>query len=924
MSNVNDDADESSNEDLWLCKKAGSDHWQPTAIPKQDTDNRESVTKEYVDSNFFCQAQIDPAKTHDYVKASAIWEESAPKVLEIGIDLHIQDDIADAAEENDADLDNGVFHNGLVTALGVKNWVEGKGYLTSAAMTNYATKNNIKDFVTKGSTLEHYGITDAVRYEHGISPTTTGRPAVMSYVGSSAGWKAGGPAMLWGTTGYYARLNVLTEPSDSPQMYISNVYNSEEYDWAKILTDKNIGTHAIVLANASEYRAPTDNSAFATYVYGDNGWHTTGPALTFPSGNYKGLLNISIGSGDSIPTRMWLSGVREGVTQKWAEVLTDANDGVFYTRGRYAELDVNEALAAGVYELWGGSGGHPNSPMGYATLLTMRGSPSNMYFTSQLLVDGHGHLYSRMSEGYAANWKEWRTIIDADNISQYAISQSVADSRYLKLSGGTLTGQLYIETSVGDRYIHSRCDTAHIAFGVGSGGNNRGIFDINDGKWWIVRNNSDYTEIVSSTMSLVGKVNVTGVLEAESGITLGSVTRTSWPTEGIAKNSILLPNNAFDNFGKIQFSQLDNALYAAYERYTVDVSGFSSSEPSYHRRLFDGAYEGDYNKVLAGGTGVITIGDGVNPIIKDAGYPYGDIFLSFYYTNIPESATIEVYSTYEPHGIGWHTLSRKEVRGSNGGVWIYNNTYFGITRLRITVNASATIDANLVEIDWFLTRAVLSNLPVVTKFAIDQELWGKLICKGGITLGNKIITSWDDFITSDGGTINAGKYLNIGSASLAYKAISPDYLNKLVISGLVSIGNLYMRERLYIEASAGLDARIAFRDSNGTITDYIDSFDDLRIKVVERSETSGVSIAPNVLNRWTTPLTDALTINFSAGRDGVANYYMMEFTTGATVPTITLPSGITWQGGDNILSRLEPNKTYQISVLNYLAVGGAF
>ena len=135
---------------------------------------------------------------------------------------------------------------------------------------------------------------------------------------------------------------------------------------------------------------------------------------------------------------------------------------------------------------------------------------------------------------------------------------------------------------------------------------------------------------------------------------------------------------------------------------------------------------------------------------------------------------------------------------------------------------------------------------------------------------------------------------------------------------------MYMRERIYIEEYEGLGARIAFRDKNGTIIDSITTFDDLRIKVVEQTATSGVSIAPNVLNKWTTPLTGTLTINFSAGRTGVANYYMMEFKTGATVPTINLPSGITWQGGGNILSRLEPNKTYQISVLNNLAVGGAF
>lgn len=79
--------------------------------------------KAYTDGNFFSQAQFDPAKTHDYVKHYIHYDDEAPKTLEIGVDLRIKDDIANAAED---DLDNGDFNNGLVTALGVKQYVEAK------------------------------------------------------------------------------------------------------------------------------------------------------------------------------------------------------------------------------------------------------------------------------------------------------------------------------------------------------------------------------------------------------------------------------------------------------------------------------------------------------------------------------------------------------------------------------------------------------------------------------------------------------------------------------------------------------------------------------------------------------------------------------------------------------------------------------
>lgn len=84
--------------------------------------------KEYA-KRFLSQAAFDPAKTHDYVVGSVAYSDvtdsagAEGKALNLGIDLRIKDDIANAAED---DLDNGVFNNGLVTALGVKQYVDSK------------------------------------------------------------------------------------------------------------------------------------------------------------------------------------------------------------------------------------------------------------------------------------------------------------------------------------------------------------------------------------------------------------------------------------------------------------------------------------------------------------------------------------------------------------------------------------------------------------------------------------------------------------------------------------------------------------------------------------------------------------------------------------------------------------------------------
>lgn len=607
-------------------------------------------------------------------------------------------------------------------------------------------------------------------------------------------------------------------------------------------------TDALVLAPASERRATTDNSAFATYAYGDNGWIAYGPALAFPNGNYKGLINIYTGNGENNPPRMWIGGVYEGVQQSWVEVLTDKNQGVMQVRGRLGATDANTLFSAGSYEFWGGAE-TANSPSGYATLLVSRGDANNLYFTSQLLTDAQGHLYSRMNEGGDANgWRPWRTILDDANISSYAISRSVADSLYLKLTGGTISGNVFSGAEIYinndgyvDKFFHSKCAGYEIGFGIGAGNVNRGIYDFTYDQWWIMRDGNMHTNIT-------GTVNVFGLLSSDAGLKIGGQTIAKWADVAnyitlpyLEKDTFLMPTNAFDySSGRLEHSYAANALYAADKRFSVSGSGFSYFDAS---QLFDGSYEGDYYaRVETGATATMTISNNGSSII--AGYPYGEIYLSFYNDNVPADVTVEVYCNYASQGIGWKTLTLKGRRGVNNDVWYYNNSYYDVTQLRITITASASIAAALTEIDWHLSRAALSNLPIVTKFGINQELWGRLICQGGITLGGETITSWDD----------------VGA-----------------------------------------------------------------METKSQTATSGtVSIAPNVLNKWSSALTGTLTITFASGSSGVANYYMLEFTTGSSIPTINLPSGVKWEGGYNILNNLAANTTYQISILNNLAVGGAF
>ena len=85
------------------------------------------------------------------------------------------------------------------------------------------------------------------------------------------------------------------------------------------------------------------------------------------------------------------------------------------------------------------------------------------------------------------------------------------------------------------------------------------------------------------------------------------------------------------------------------------------------------------------------------------------------------------------------------------------------------------------------------------------------------------------------------------------------------------------------------------------------------ISVVAQTSTS-VSIDPNVLNRWATPVS-SLTIGFNAGVSGKVNEYMLEFTAGEGF-TLTLPNSVRWQEEPE----WESGHTYQVSIVAGLAL----
>lgn len=78
------------------------------------------------------------------------------------------------------------------------------------------------------------------------------------------------------------------------------------------------------------------------------------------------------------------------------------------------------------------------------------------------------------------------------------------------------------------------------------------------------------------------------------------------------------------------------------------------------------------------------------------------------------------------------------------------------------------------------------------------------------------------------------------------------------------------------------------------------------------------ALTPNKFHVWGE--VASLTLTFATGEVGYIQEYIFQFTSGSTATTLNLPSSVKWITSNTV----EANKTYQISILNSLAVmGGA-
>ena len=174
-------------------------------------------------------------------------------------------------------------------------------------------------------------------------------------------------------------------------------------------------------------------------------------------------------------------------------------------------------------------------------------------------------------------------------------------------------------------------------------------------------------------------------------------------------------------------SMINNPWFLAADRYTVTQTGGSSIA-----NAFDGNYESSY-LIAANGTATFNIDFGQHP-----GYPYGWIYLSFYYTNQPSSISGRVYNNYAPHTVGWSALTFTDVvNNSQQRIVKARQSKFGLTDLEITLTAPAGTTVKLTSCEIHLDRPGTQEMPVFNKFRAET-IYKPLTVNSTITSTGKI------------------------------------------------------------------------------------------------------------------------------------------------------------------------------------------
>ena len=132
------------------------------------------------------------------------------------------------------------FDSDAFTKANIKSKLEISDWALRSSLAASDIPNLDWSKITSGkpTTLSGYGITDGLAYSDYINLDSAYRHIGYGY--ASIGWKTSGPAAVFGTALYNLRMQCAISNTDTPNVYVSQMYNGVAKEWAELVTYEGV------------------------------------------------------------------------------------------------------------------------------------------------------------------------------------------------------------------------------------------------------------------------------------------------------------------------------------------------------------------------------------------------------------------------------------------------------------------------------------------------------------------------------------------------------------------------------------------------------------------------------------------------------------------------------------------------------------
>jgi hypothetical protein len=281
-----------------------------------------------------------------------------------------------------------------------------------------------------------------------------------------------------------------------------------------------------------------------------------------------------------------------------------------------------------------------------------------------------------------------------------SVLTSVSDV-WVNASGDTMSGTLNMDDNLITNIGNSGTD-----FTSGGGLQLAGTFDPNG-------------EITLPTTGISGAGTGSG-LDADK---LDGVEGSTYFKDG----DVVMNTNSFGG-RDLYINSFNNAYFRADKRWVVTGNLYYNSNASLYGSIsasnLDNLFDGNYETSLiipAGTYATVNINFSTESSGYYPGYPYGEYYLSHYYTYFPDASvtntdTVSVYTNYAPHTIGWHEYNFTDFLRTSSLITSKSVSRYQLSQVEFKIHANDVDDRRVTQVDMQLDRPGTNEMPFVDKF----------------------------------------------------------------------------------------------------------------------------------------------------------------------------------------------------------------